>query len=55
MTTIKKKNYQSPTVEVVRVDNLLSLLAGSMLDVTIEDDNVDITEQDAPMIGDLGF
>ena len=53
MTTIKKKSYQPPIAEVLYFDNVLPLLAGSTLDIDIEDDNVDITEQDAPMIIDL--
>lgn len=53
MTTIKKKSYQPPIAEVLCIDNVLPLLAGSTLDIDIEDDNVDITEQDAPMIIDL--
>ena len=53
MTTIKKKSYQPPTVELVRIDNVLLLLGGSKLDIEIEDDNVDIVDQDAPMIIDL--
>lgn len=57
MTTIKKKSYQPPTIEVVCIDDVLPLLAGSTLDVTIENDNIDITDQDAPMmdLGSLGF
>ena len=53
MTTIKKKSYQPPTVEVVYIDNSLNLLSGSKIDVEFEDDNVDIINQDAPNL-DLG-
>ena len=53
MTTINKKSYQPPTVEVVCIISVQPLLSGSTLDVTIEDDVMDITEQDAPMIIDL--
>lgn len=53
MTTIKKKSYQPPTIEVVRIDNVQLLLGGSTLDIEIEDDNIDIKEQDAPIM-DLG-
>ena len=57
MSTIKKKSYQPPTIVVVCIDDVLPLLAGSTLDVTIENDNIDITDQDAPMmdLGSLGF
>ena len=53
MTTIKKKSYLPPTVEVVYIDNSLNLLSGSKIDVEFEDDNVDIINQDAPSL-DLG-
>ena len=53
MTTIKKKSYLPPTVEVVYIDNSLNLLSGSKIDVEFEDDNVDIVNQDAPSL-DLG-
>ena len=53
MTTIKKKSYQPPTIEVVYIDNSLNLLSGSKIDVEFEDDNVDIINQDAPSL-DLG-
>jgi hypothetical protein len=53
MTTIKKKSYQPPTIEVVYIDNSLNLLSGSKIDVEFEDDNVDIINQDAPNL-DLG-
>jgi hypothetical protein len=53
MTTIKKKSYLPPTVEVVYIDNSLNLLSGSKIDVEFEDDNVDIINQDAPNL-DLG-
>ena len=53
MTTIKKKSYLPPTVEVVYIDNSLNLLSGSKIDVEFEDDNVDIVNQDAPNL-DLG-
>lgn len=53
MTTIKKKSYQPPTIEVVYIDNSLNLLSGSKIDVEFEDDNVDIVNQDAPSL-DLG-
>ena len=53
MTTIKKKSYQPPTIEVVYIDNSLNLLSGSKIDVEFEDDNVDIVNQDAPSL-DIG-
>lgn len=53
MTTIKKKSYQPPTVELVSIDNALPLLDGSKLDITIEDDAIDIVDQDAPLMIDL--
>ena len=53
MTTIKKKSYQPPTIEVVYINNSLNLLSGSKIDVEFEDDNVDIINQDAPNL-DLG-
>ena len=53
MTTIKKKSYLPPTVEVVYINNSLNLLSGSKIDVEFEDDNVDIINQDAPNL-DLG-
>ena len=53
MTTIKKKSYLPPTIEVVYIDNSLNLLSGSKIDVEFEDDNVDIVNQDAPNL-DLG-
>ena len=53
MTTIKKKSYLPPTVEVVYINNSLNLLSGSKIDVEFEDDNVDIVNQDAPNL-DLG-
>jgi hypothetical protein len=53
MTTIKKKSYQPPTIEVVYIDNSLNLLSGSKIEVEFEDDNVDIINQDAPNL-DLG-
>jgi hypothetical protein len=53
MTTIKKKSYLPPTIEVVYIDNSLNLLSGSKIDVEFEDDNVDIINQDAPNL-DLG-
>ena len=48
MTTIKKKSYLPPTIEVVGIDNNQNLLSGSNLDIYFEDDNVDIINQDAP-------
>ena len=53
MTTIKKKSYLPPTIEVVYINNSLNLLSGSKIDVEFEDDNVDIINQDAPNL-DLG-
>ena len=54
MTTIKKKSYLPPTIEVVYINNSLNLLSGSKIDVEFVDDNVDIINQDAPGL-DLGI
>ena len=53
MTTIKKKSYLPPTIEVVYIVNNRNLLIASEVDIEFEDDNVDIINQDAPNL-DLG-